>query len=107
MRIGIRAAVTALTVAALVAATGIESAAAASTRLVDVGGGRKIALQCRGHGSPTVVLVSGAGGAHDEWTQVADAADPSAAPKPSTSAVFPHVARFHACVRTTAPERRA
>ena len=94
MRIGIRAAVTALTVAALVAATGIESAAAASTRLVDVGGGRKIALQCRGHGSPTVVLVSGAGGAHDEWTQVADAADPSAAPKPSTSAVFPRVARF-------------
>lgn len=94
MRIGARTAVAALTVAALVTAAGVESVAAASTHLVDVGDGRKIALQCRGRGSPTVVLVSGGGGAHDEWTNVADPAEPTAALKPSESAVFPRVARF-------------
>jgi hypothetical protein len=34
-------------------------------------GGRKIYLTCKGTGSPTVVLVSGAGGASDEWMYVA------------------------------------
>jgi hypothetical protein len=32
---------------------------AGSTRLVDIGGGRKMYLECRGAGSPTVVLISG------------------------------------------------
>ncbi|MFZ1671148.1 MAG: hypothetical protein WAT65_09395, partial [Candidatus Nanopelagicales bacterium] len=37
-------------------------------RMVTVGGGRSVYLECRGTGSPTVVLVSGTGGAADEWT---------------------------------------
>lgn len=61
--------------------------------LVDIGGGRKLYLQCRGSGSPTVVLVSGAGGASDEWTHAAVAGNLADA-KPSRSAVFPQVARF-------------
>jgi pimeloyl-ACP methyl ester carboxylesterase len=61
---------------------------------VDIGNGRELYLQCRGRGSPTVVLVSGTGGAHDEWTHVVDTAQPTATPKASRSAVFPQVARF-------------
>jgi pimeloyl-ACP methyl ester carboxylesterase len=33
----------------------------------DIGGGRKMYLQCRGQGSPTVVLISGGGIAADLW----------------------------------------
>ena len=62
--------------------------------LVDVGGGRKMFLACRGSGSPTVILVSGARGAHDDWTYAADVAHPAAEPTPSESAVFPEVASF-------------
>ena len=36
--------------------------------LVDIGGGRKMYLECRGSGSPTVVLVSGLDSAADVWT---------------------------------------
>jgi pimeloyl-ACP methyl ester carboxylesterase len=35
--------------------------------LVDIGGGRKMYLECRGSGSPTVVLVSGLDAAADVW----------------------------------------
>ncbi|MER6255757.1 alpha/beta hydrolase [Streptomyces sp. NPDC001584] len=63
-------------------------------RPVDIGGGRRVLLDCRGSGSPTVVLVSGAGGASDEWTHIADAARPEAGPKPDPSAVLPQAARF-------------
>ncbi|MFI1651480.1 alpha/beta fold hydrolase [Streptomyces avidinii] len=59
-----------------------------SGRLVDVGGGRRVLLDCRGSGSPTVVLVSGTGGASDEWTHVVDAAGPGAGLKPDPSAVL-------------------
>ncbi|MFG2486882.1 alpha/beta fold hydrolase [Streptomyces virginiae] len=62
-------------------------------RPVDIGG-RRVLLDCRGSGSPTVVLVSGAGGASDEWTHVVDAARPEAEPKPDPSAVLTEVARF-------------
>src|SRR5215469_4512274 len=34
--------------------------------LVDIGGGRKMYLECEGVGSPTVVLISGTRGAHDD-----------------------------------------
>jgi pimeloyl-ACP methyl ester carboxylesterase len=68
--------------------------ARSSTRLVDIGGDRKLLLECRGEGSPTVVLVSGGGGAHDEWTHVLDASQPDPELKPSASAVLPKVARF-------------
>jgi pimeloyl-ACP methyl ester carboxylesterase len=37
------------------------------TGLVDIGGGRKMYLECRGSGSPTVVLVSGLDAAADVW----------------------------------------
>jgi pimeloyl-ACP methyl ester carboxylesterase len=59
--------------------------------LVDVGGGRKMYMQCHGKGSPTVVLVSGARGAYDDWTSVID---PGGEPRPSESAVFPQVGKF-------------
>jgi pimeloyl-ACP methyl ester carboxylesterase len=54
--------------------------------LVDIGGGRKIYMTCRGKGSPTVVLVSGLGNAADIWSVTAD-------PK-NGRAVFDEVARF-------------
>ena len=40
--------------------------------LVDIGRGRKIYMECRGKGSPTVVLVSGLGNAADIWSVTAD-----------------------------------
>jgi pimeloyl-ACP methyl ester carboxylesterase len=52
--------------------------------LVDVGGGRKMYLECRGSGSPTVVLVSGLRGSAEDWN-VADKPGPR---------VFPAVAQF-------------
>src|SRR3954451_941384 len=48
-------------------------------------------MECRGTGSPTLVLVSGFRGAHDDWTNIVDSAG---APKPSDSAVFPEVSSF-------------
>ena len=41
--------------------------------LVDIGGGRKMYMECRGKGSPTVVLVSGFRGAYEDWTHLGDA----------------------------------
>jgi pimeloyl-ACP methyl ester carboxylesterase len=54
--------------------------------LVDIGGGRKMYMKCRGKGSPTVVLVSGLGNAADIWSVTAD-------PK-NERPVFSEVARF-------------
>jgi pimeloyl-ACP methyl ester carboxylesterase len=54
--------------------------------LVDIGGGRKMYMTCRGTGSPTVVLVSGLGDAADVWSATAD-------PKNGRS-VFDEVAEF-------------
>jgi pimeloyl-ACP methyl ester carboxylesterase len=48
-------------------------------------------LECQGRGSPTVVLVSGFRGSHDDWTSVIDSGGES---KPSGSAVFPEVSKF-------------
>jgi pimeloyl-ACP methyl ester carboxylesterase len=75
--------------------------------LVDIGGGRKIYMECSGTGSPTVVLIAGKGnGARDGWSETLDPADPvHEAPtdqvavgkgdlKESESAVFPSVAKF-------------
>jgi pimeloyl-ACP methyl ester carboxylesterase len=52
--------------------------------LVDIGGGRKMYLECRGSGSPTVVLVSGLRGSAGDWSMAA---------KPGPT-VFPEVAKF-------------
>ena len=52
--------------------------------LVDIGGGRKMYLDCRGTGSPTVVLVAGLRGSAEDW---------NIAEKPGPI-VFPEVAKF-------------
>ncbi len=52
--------------------------------LVDIGGGRKMYLECRGTGSPTVVLVSGLKAAADDWSIAGKAG----------LAVFPELAKF-------------
>ena len=62
--------------------------------LVDIGGGRKMYLECRGAGSPTVVLISGTRGAHDDWTILIDPSNPAGSRKRSESAVFPQVSKF-------------
>src|SRR5207249_7413956 len=62
--------------------------------LVDIGGGRKIYLECHGTGSPTVVLISGTRGAHDDWTYLIDPTSHAVAQKPSESAVFPQIAKL-------------
>src|SRR5215475_3552175 len=62
--------------------------------MVDIGGGRKMYLECRGTGSPTVVLISGTQGAHDDWTDLIDSKNPAGAPKPGESAAFPQVSKF-------------
>ena len=62
--------------------------------LVDIGCGRKMYLECRGTGSPTVVLISGTRGAHDDWTDLINPKNPNGAPKPDESAVFPQVAKL-------------
>src|SRR5882762_11795827 len=64
--------------------------------LIDIGGGRKMYLKCRGKGSPTVVLVSGLRASAEDWS-VADKSVP---------AVFPEVAKFTrvcACDRPGTP----
>src|SRR5437763_9904881 len=61
--------------------------------LVDIGGGRKIYLKCRGTGSPTVVLISGTRGAHDDWTDLIDPKNPVGGTKPGESAVFSQVSK--------------
>jgi pimeloyl-ACP methyl ester carboxylesterase len=69
-----------------------------SSKLIDIGGGRKMHLECSGAGNPTVVLVSGTRGAYDDWTTVIDPTSSDRPTKPSESAVFPQVARFtHVC----------
>ncbi len=62
--------------------------------LVDIGRGREMYLECIGTGSPTVVLISGTRGAHDDWTDLTDPKNPNDAPKPGESAVFPQVSKF-------------
>ncbi len=54
--------------------------------LVDIGGGRRMFLQCRGQDGPTVVLVSGGGNTGGAWTVLPDEVAP-----PS---VLPGVASF-------------
>ncbi|MFI1395997.1 alpha/beta fold hydrolase [Streptomyces sp. NPDC020681] len=78
--------------AATAPATGTGTTATASgdvARQVDIGGGRKIYLRCRGSGSPTVVLVSGLHDSSDTWT-ITD----TRPPVPKAPAVFPGVAEF-------------
>src|SRR5918998_1429520 len=63
--------------------------------LVDIGGDRKMYMECRGKGSPTIVLVSGLGDAGDIWSVTADSKN--------ERPVFDEVARF---TRVCAYDRR-
>jgi pimeloyl-ACP methyl ester carboxylesterase len=51
--------------------------------LVDIGGGRKMYMECKGKGSPTVVFVSGGGDRAETWSKTLD---------PSKQAVLPAIA---------------
>ena len=62
--------------------------------LVDIGGDRKMYLECKGAGSPTVVLISGTRGAQNDWTDLIDPKNPAGAPNPGESAVFPQASKF-------------
>ena len=55
--------------------------------LIDIGGGRKMYLECRGTGSPTVVLISGRSDRSDIWQTVVNTATPG-------PGVFPAVAKY-------------
>jgi len=59
--------------------------------LVPLSSSRDIYLTCRGSGSPIVVLISGTGGAADEWTALPPAPSPSATDAPAI-AVLPAIA---------------
>jgi pimeloyl-ACP methyl ester carboxylesterase len=52
--------------------------------LVDIGGGRKIYMECHGKGSPTVVFVAGAFDRAETWSKTLD---------PSDQAVLPAIAK--------------
>jgi pimeloyl-ACP methyl ester carboxylesterase len=59
---------------------------------ITIRGGRRLYLECRGRGRPTVLLESGLGNAADVWSGAfLAAADPASDPR---RAVFPAVARF-------------
>jgi pimeloyl-ACP methyl ester carboxylesterase len=70
--------------AALFAAVGQAAVSGDFAGLVDIGTGRKMYLECRGIGSPTVVLVAGLKGSADDWSLAA----------PSKPTVFVEVAKF-------------
>ena len=60
------------------------------TGMVAIGPNRKMYLQCRGSGSPTVVLIPGLVAAADTWSYVTNASGTS----PSDTAVYPKVGTF-------------
>lgn len=63
--------------------------------MVGIGHGRKLFLTCRGTGGPTVVLIAGFRGSHDDWTHIVAGAGKT---QGSPRAVFPRVAGFtHVC----------
>ena len=74
---------TVLLTAGAVASVAPSSTAAATmtggdfSGLVKIAPGRSIFVECRGHGSPTVVLISGQGNSGHEWHQILDPADPA------------------------------
>ena len=80
------------TIAPVTTAPGGADAADGSTNpqadfsgMVAIGGGREMYLECRGSGSPTVVLVAGGGERGENWSDTAS---------PDQTGVFPEVAKF-------------
>ena len=80
-----------LLIAGSSSATTSSKPASSFAGLVDIGGGRKMYLECRGSGSPTVVFISGRSDRATIWSSVTDS---SGNRKPSSSAVYPEVGRF-------------
>ena len=74
----------ALACAALIAAAGQTAVSEDIAGLVDIGGGRRMYLECRGTGSPTVVLVAGLKASAEDWNMA----------KGSGSTVFAEVAKL-------------
>src|SRR5688572_24905346 len=66
-----------------------DSAYREFTRRIDIGGGRHLYLECKGRGSPAVILESGIHDSSDPWS-ITD----TEPPVPSAPAVFAAVARF-------------
>ena len=61
---------------AVVAFAATPAVAAARDGRIAVAPGRAIYVECRGKGSPTVVLISGKGNGAADWHQVLDRKDP-------------------------------
>ena len=81
-------------------------AGTASARSVSIGHGRTIYLECRGHGGPTVVLISGLGDRADIWDTAALAGRPGPAVLPATARFTRVCAYDRPGTRTgTAPSR--
>jgi pimeloyl-ACP methyl ester carboxylesterase len=59
--------------------------------LVDIGGGRKMYMECQGKGRPTVVFVSGAGDRTETWSTTLDSSGKPVFP--SKQAVLPAIAQ--------------
>ena len=78
------AAVMAMVLAAAAPALAKSGSAHNSGKLVDIGGGRQIYMECQGTGYPTVVFVAGAGDRAETWSTTKD---------PSKQAVFPAIAQ--------------
>jgi murein DD-endopeptidase MepM/ murein hydrolase activator NlpD len=88
------------------------------TGVVGVGRGRRLFVECRGSGSPTVVLISGKGTDAADWMQIADPTDPALQSPTddvgaglvkqvvSDDAVFPSVARFTRVCAYDRPDTR-
>ena len=66
------------------AANAAPSPADEFAKTVDIGGGRKMYIECRGRGSPTVVLVSGLDAAADLWHR----------PEQDAPKVYPKIGRL-------------
>ena len=65
-----------LALIALACSLATTARAQSFAKRVDIGGGRMVYIECQGSGSPTVVLMSGAGAASDSW-HAADQKDPT------------------------------
>jgi pimeloyl-ACP methyl ester carboxylesterase len=100
-----------LAFSAVALASGVTAAAADFAGLVDIGENRKMYLECRGTGAPTVVLIAGGWEAGWIWTYALAPDDPIRAlpydafsagggtPQKLATAVLPAVAAFtRACV---------
>ena len=70
------------------ASTALVAASGEFAGLVDIGDGRRLWLECRGEGSPTVILEAGAGNDADTWDTVGLASGSE------QTAVLPGVAGF-------------